>query len=775
MTEISWLHISDLHFDGGMEHDHYDVDKVLAPLIATVADQTAASGPPDLTFVTGDIGNTGTSEDYEIAQRFFERLLEASESTRDTLWLVPGNHDVDRNVGRALLRTLTDEQSASEWFFAKPENRSSHLEKFAAYRNFLEEYFPDRELAEGDVVHEPAVLELHGHKLGVLPLNSAWFSQDDSDIGKLWVGARLVRERSEFLRKNGADTIVALLHHPFSFLHENDTSKAWLREGCDLLLRGHLHTAEVENVISATGAALEVAAGATYQGSDWPCRAFWSALNLRTGEVTLRPFRYVDNPAAKTWPVDVEAFPDRGASGYSQSYRLRSWRQPTNTLPEPSGFPHSDWTAANKLNWLPGIVEWFSSVYETNPVRTMRELLEHVFDILQHVPDQPNIDVAITNLATALRPYLPPGRAATCAHHSILLDLLAFGINRNLSHLFMLPRIARDALLEVPNYSRLLLATRQLAAGDYGVASALASEIGSGCCVALYVLGQCDRKVELNHEADNKFARLSRLIERMERRGPRAYSCTASVNLECLCNSDLLKASVNRARGVVARRLGNDEAAITFFDAAVDAARAALATMGSVAPFGESNEVVSRYDETPHRALADVYYSYGYYWYEKGNLGRARDLFDESIAAMSQSNVDADWDSPYTRLAILHVVEGRVDEALEAALTARDICKNTAPSRNREAALSLSIVTLTLRVLEGKLDRVLIDQRASVDNEIDAALATSPPLGLGPIACHRKDAELLRNASCDATVLVDAVISKLREAERILRSRKYES
>ncbi len=758
---ITWLHVSDFHFSASMMDDGYDKDKTLIPLLASMREHSDQFGPPDLVFVTGDIGYSGQSGDYKVARRFFDQLVGACGTTKQALWIVPGNHDIDRSAGKALLRTLGDTETADDWFFAHPENRRSHSLKFEQYIRFITDYIDARTLAPGDVVHKPTVLDLNGHRLGILPINSAWFCQDDHDKGKLWLGTRLIRERSNLLRDQGASTVVALMHHPYSYLHEDDPAKGWLRSNADVVLRGHLHAAEVESVVSATGSALEIAAGAAYQGSRWPCRAFWGELNTDSGVVTLHPIRYVDKPSARTWAVDIEVFPDRGPWSYSADFSIPGWLPNADLRVQSIGFPHSTWTAVNKSNWIEAIVSWFSDAYTADPKTTMREIIDHVFDILGHASGQPNIEASIIDLSEALRPFLATAVTSSFAHHATILDLLAFGINRSLSHLFMLPRVEKEALLDVPDYGRLLLATRRLASGEYGEASILARQVGAGCCVALYVLGQCDRKIELNYEAANKFARLDKLIDRIDA-AQSAYPCTASSNMQCLCNTDLIRASVNRARGVVARRIGDDLAAVGFFEQALEAARSALQSLSR--PKDSSIDIASVaaiYDEIPHKVLADVYYSYGYYWYERGNHHKARELFEKSIDAISQSNRDVNWDSPYTRLAILRLTEGNDKGAVTHALKARGICEDTAPSTNREAVLSLAITTLTLRILEGKLGRVLIDPRADTEQEIETALQLRPPLSLGPIECHRRDAELLRESAGDTAELADRVVQRL--------------
>ena len=48
--------------------------------------------------VTGDIAKTGREEEYAIAGAFFGGLLATLEIDPERLFIVPGNHDVNRKV-----------------------------------------------------------------------------------------------------------------------------------------------------------------------------------------------------------------------------------------------------------------------------------------------------------------------------------------------------------------------------------------------------------------------------------------------------------------------------------------------------------------------------------------------------------------------------------------------------------------------------------------------------------------------------------------------------
>jgi tetratricopeptide (TPR) repeat protein/predicted phosphodiesterase len=777
MTTIRWLHISDLHLDAAMLGDGYDVNTVLRPLLNTVAARQSGPEPVDLIFLTGDIGNRGQARDYRVTVRFLDDLLAAAGLPKERLWLVPGNHDVDRDAGRMLVRTM-DGAAMSLAFFSSASQRISHLRKFAAYTTFLGQYFPTRTLVPGDAVHEPAVLSVRGAKLGVLPLNSAWFSQDDDDQGKLWVGERPVRERAQRLRAAGAERIVALLHHPFSFFHEEESAKAWIRQECDIVLRGHLHRAEVENVESDSGVALEVAAGAAYQGSSWPCRAFFAVLDLDDGTLRLDPVRYARSPSAGTWVVDADVFPNEGANQYRKHYRLPPGPVAT-TIPAPPGraqFPHSTWTAVNRAGWLSLIAGWFPGAYRADPDGTMRRVLEHAFEILCHAGDQRNLAESVVNLGIALRRHLPASLPPERSHHDAVLRLLELGVHRTISHLFMLPQVDLDDLLDVPDYSRLLLATRLLNSGHYEEAQAMAAEVGSGCCVALYVMGQSLRKLEFNYAAESKFALLSELLGRIGERGQTEYPCSATARLACMCSYGLLLASAERARAVVARRLEDYPAAEAHYEAATRASEEAIAGFGSRLAQPTQTEgrlTVPTSSHTPSRVLSDIQYSHGYYWYEKGEFDRAAELFTSSIKALESS--PHDWDSPYTRLGIIRLLQGRTKEAVRLLLRARDICAQSPPGVHREAWLSLALCTLALKVLEAATGWKVIDTADDPLADLETALSMDPPLAPGPLLCHRHDAEqLLRVDAAGARDTIATFIARIAQAEGGAERRRHE-
>ncbi|MCX4240321.1 metallophosphoesterase family protein [Paraliomyxa miuraensis] len=308
MGELRWLHVSDLHLRGG---DRYDANRVLDALLSAVQREAEAGWRPELVFVTGDIANRGKTEEYAWATELFDGLLAAAglSGQRERLWVVPGNHDVDRDKGEYLLRSLASNAQADQYF--APDRTHDHAGKLHAYRAWYDDYFAGIRRLEATSTCGPVdVIALPRARVGVLPIDTAWFSQGDDDHGRLWVGRRCLDgalARVEALKEHTpADLWVALMHHPLEWLHDEERGEVQrkLRASMDVLLRGHLHESEVEQVLTHAGGCIQIAAGASYQGSRWPNRALlarWDGQQLR-----LRPIRHVDSQS--TWTLDTELF-----------------------------------------------------------------------------------------------------------------------------------------------------------------------------------------------------------------------------------------------------------------------------------------------------------------------------------------------------------------------------------------------------------------------------------------------------------------------------------
>ena len=324
---LTWLHISDFHVRGG---DPYDRDVVLGALVKSVGEYRRRGRSPDLIFATGDIAHSGKPEEYEIAGRFFDDLLGAVGLDKSRLFVIPGNHDVDREFGVGLARTLDSREQADKYFH--PDRPKPHLTlKLRAFLEWHNRYFNGvRALPDNTTCGAAQMVPVNGRRLAILTINTALFCQDDDDHDKLWVGRRCLDRAIAELEELDADCRIALVHHPLEWLNtiEGSNIQASLESSVDILLRGHLHEARIESVASAEGEMLRCAAGASYQSRKWPNRALYGTLD--GDRLAIYPIRYEDSPRP-TWTTDPSVFPRD--SNHERTFTIPGKRETAGQVP----------------------------------------------------------------------------------------------------------------------------------------------------------------------------------------------------------------------------------------------------------------------------------------------------------------------------------------------------------------------------------------------------------------------------------------------------------
>jgi tetratricopeptide (TPR) repeat protein/predicted phosphodiesterase len=300
---VHWLHVSDFHFRAG---DQYERDIVLGALVASVKDMRDRGRVIDFIVATGDIAHSGKATEYEAATSFFDALVEAASVERRDLWIIPGNHDVDRDQSIGLARTLGPDEADA--YFAPTLPKPHLTQKLGAFRQWYNRYFDGiRECPETSTCWPVEFRQIRRQRVAVLAINSALFCLNDEDHAKLLVGRRCVDGAIQDLSAQDADLRIALIHHPLEWLSdvERTNVRASLQQSVDVILRGHLHETEVASVVSASGTTLLIAAGAAYQTRKWPQCAVYAAFDGL--QVSVMPIRYYDSPKP-VWTIDPSIF-----------------------------------------------------------------------------------------------------------------------------------------------------------------------------------------------------------------------------------------------------------------------------------------------------------------------------------------------------------------------------------------------------------------------------------------------------------------------------------
>ena len=331
--QITWLHISDLHFRAAQT---YNASVVLGALLRDVAERIQQDGlRPDFIAVTGDVAFAGQPAEYALARRFFDDLLETTGLPRQRLFIVPGNHDIDRNLvtedAKAIGDTLTNRDKVNA-LYVTPGDRRLLMARFRGYAEFVNDYL-DHLAFDDEHYFYVHTLNLAGRQVALLGLNSAWLCASDEDKVK---GVLIGEQQTWTALKQAqdADLKIALLHHPFGWLREFDQgdSADMLLDACDLILHGHRHQTATTQLISPDSATMVLDCGACYETRKFPNMFKWVKLDLATGNGVVYLRRYSDSRGG-FWTKDTQTY--RNTPDGEYAFALHAPARVPSKLPRP--------------------------------------------------------------------------------------------------------------------------------------------------------------------------------------------------------------------------------------------------------------------------------------------------------------------------------------------------------------------------------------------------------------------------------------------------------
>ncbi|MFM7204555.1 MAG: metallophosphoesterase family protein, partial [Myxococcota bacterium] len=246
---LTLLHLSDLHFGQarGEGRVHFDQQKVVSELRKDAAEMREKLGSPDAVLVTGDIAFSATSEQYRQADNWLRALAHAVGVSPEKVWLVPGNHDVDRNqatkpLGRKNVHlTLRGNPLALEDYFLKDNESEFEKDlwpKFQPYAEFARPWAaPTLSAAEPFWKQER---ETSLGKLVLVGLNSCLLSLDNTDKKENLALSKAQLHRLLDALPQDALTL-ALMHHPPDWLADGIEVLKELHKHPHVLFTGHVH------------------------------------------------------------------------------------------------------------------------------------------------------------------------------------------------------------------------------------------------------------------------------------------------------------------------------------------------------------------------------------------------------------------------------------------------------------------------------------------------------------------------------------------------------
>ncbi len=307
-----WLHLSDFHV--GL--DSYGQRCLFEYIIQNVKEQVDAGTPPDAVFITGDIADTGKADEYkQFFDEFFWPMLGVLQMPdADRIFMVPGNHDVDRSKSRAvrIRGLLSHAPMILDPTIDAQSDRALILPRFKA---FTENDLTGPGTTTSHWIESPegvlvSKFNIRSIQVGVLGFNSAWLSCDDNDRNELSPGKALLEEGLKELSETDLNFVIG--HHPIEWFLDDELPiiRTMLARTQSIYLHGHLHKTGGQTLHVAASEFLPIQAGASFQAHDneiWFNRIVWAEADVEASVVRIRPKLWSRDHME--WVLDTTAFP----------------------------------------------------------------------------------------------------------------------------------------------------------------------------------------------------------------------------------------------------------------------------------------------------------------------------------------------------------------------------------------------------------------------------------------------------------------------------------
>lgn len=310
-SDFTWLHISDFHTG----KDKVDQTRIYKKIVEEAKRQCESSGYPNFVFVSGDIANKGLTAEYELYEKSFLNPLinELGEEIIGKIFLVPGNHDVDRSKAKAVQRkgVLTQYPEFLDNNEQGVELRSPLLSRFSNYECYpwaLLEKEAWVTSMEGVYTKEVVV---NGSLIGILGINTSWLCDETDDHMQLTPGSLMVESGIDNLKH--CKKVIVMGHHPLSWLMPSVSERlsALFSQAGVIYLHGHLHKTKQGIQFQGNHSYVSIQSGCAYDTRDsdtWLTRIVWGGYNFQDDNIYLQPRKWSNS--SNRWGADPDHIPE---------------------------------------------------------------------------------------------------------------------------------------------------------------------------------------------------------------------------------------------------------------------------------------------------------------------------------------------------------------------------------------------------------------------------------------------------------------------------------
>ncbi|MFW6015785.1 MAG: SAVED domain-containing protein [bacterium] len=229
--KYKWLHLSDLH-----SYCNRISTKIMRDALLNEIKELHEENPFSFIVITGDISDK--NQGYENAIDFIEDIMTVTDLSSEAVFLVPGNHDLDRNIPDNRGKVIDDLWNTDILDDKEDESIEKLIKAqadfFNSYKTLLNRSYP--------------IENLHfkmkfNNNLNIIHLNTSWMCYDSlSEKEKLHIGLNKVYSCLEQVEEKSINIVIG--HHSISELKKSvgaNLKSIFKSKNVDLYLSGHTH------------------------------------------------------------------------------------------------------------------------------------------------------------------------------------------------------------------------------------------------------------------------------------------------------------------------------------------------------------------------------------------------------------------------------------------------------------------------------------------------------------------------------------------------------
>jgi hypothetical protein len=310
---LTWIHLSDLHMKAG---DQFNRSVVLSSLWRDIEALRNRGLQADFAAFTGDVAFHGSKDEYNLAaSEFFHPLLKATGLARNRLFLVPGNHDIEREKTQLLNNPLLSQRPRDtiHELVQNQDNRGTLLSPLTNYRTFVQSLGGPSSFAKNCTFGYRSLINVRNLPVTIVGLNSAWLCGfNRNSKGEVDDSRHLAVSEFQLSTCTLGESrlMIVLMHHPPDWLMEPEQLlvEKLLANRRAIFLRGHLHWPDLVSKSNLDGAFVTIPAGAVFEQRKSPNAYNFVQVDFDTGMGTIHFRRY--NDRRMEWQKDTESTGD---------------------------------------------------------------------------------------------------------------------------------------------------------------------------------------------------------------------------------------------------------------------------------------------------------------------------------------------------------------------------------------------------------------------------------------------------------------------------------